>query len=119
MDEEIKKLLEQNLAYSKEIYAMTKKIKRHITFQKVVSVIYLLLIVAPVILGIIYLPPLLNGIYGQYKDILGLPTGGSFQDLFKSSSGGLDLNGLNLNNVNLDNVDLNKLAPQVKAMLNK
>ena len=111
--EEIKKLLEQNLAYSKEIYRLTKKIKSYITFQKVVSVIYVLLIVVPIILSIIYLPPLLKGVFDQYKDALGLPAGGSIQDLLKGASGGL-----NLNSVDLNNVDLNKLAPQVKAMLN-
>ena len=63
MDEEIKKLLEQNLELTKEIYAMTKKIKSYITFQKVMSVIYIMLIVAPIILSIIYLPPLLKGVF--------------------------------------------------------
>ena len=43
--EQIKKLLEQNLALTKEIYRMTKKIKNYVAFQKVMSVIYLLLIV--------------------------------------------------------------------------
>lgn len=109
MDEEIKKLLEQNLEYTKETYRLTKKIKSYITFQKVMSVIYILLIVAPIIIGIIYLPPLLKGVFDQYKDVLGLPAGGSIQDLLKGSTGGLNLN----------NVDINKLPPQVKALLNK
>lgn len=75
MDEEIKKILEQNLALTKEIYVMTKKIKDYITFQKVMSLVYLTLIVVPIILSIIYLPPLLKGAFDQYKDILGLQLG--------------------------------------------
>lgn len=109
MDEEIKKLLEQNLEYSKEIYRLTKKINHHITFQKVMSLIWLILIVAPIILSIIYLPPLLKGVFEQYQDVLGLPTGGSIQNLLKGSTSGLDLN----------NIDINKLPPQMKALLDK
>jgi len=106
--EEIKKLLEQNLAYSKEIYRLTKKIKAYINFQKVMSIIYILLIVVPIILSIIYLPPLLKGVFDQYQDALGLPAGGSIQDLLKGATGGLDLN----------NIDINKLSPQIKSLLN-
>ncbi len=107
--EQIKKLLEQNLEYSKEIYRLTKKIKNYINFQKVMSIIYLLLIVVPIVLGIFYLPPLVKGIYSQYKDILGLPADGAIQDLLKDSAGKLDLN----------NIDINKLPPEVKKLLNK
>ena len=56
MDEEIKKILEENLKLTQEIHQMTKKIKNYINFQKVMSLIYILLIVVPIILGIIYLP---------------------------------------------------------------
>lgn len=75
MDEEIKKILEQNLELTKEIYVMTKKIKGYVTFQKVMSLVYLALIVVPIILSIIYLPPLLKGAFDQYKDILGIRLG--------------------------------------------
>ena len=110
MDEEIKKLLEQNLKYSQEIYAMTRKIKNYITFQKVMSVIYVLLIVVPIILSIVFLPPLLKGVFDQYKDVLGVSGGdSSIQSLLKGAGG----------NLNLDNVGINKLSPQAKALLNK
>ena len=107
MDEEIKKLLEENLKYSKEIYGMTKKIKGHITFQKVMCIIYILLIVVPLILSIIYLPPLINNLFNQYQDILGDGSGanGSIFDVFKGSAGNIDLN----------NVD----PEQVRKYLNK
>jgi hypothetical protein len=111
MDEEIKKLLEQNLELTKEIYSMTRKIKGYITFQKFMSLVYILLIVVPIVLSIIYLPPLLKGVFDQYKDVLGLPSGSN------SSIQGL-LNGAS-SNLNLNNVDINNLPPQVKALLNK
>ncbi|MBU0647012.1 hypothetical protein KKC67_02850 [Patescibacteria group bacterium] len=72
MDEEIKKILEKNLMLTEEIYVMTKKIKSHLAFQRLVSVFYLIMIVAPIILGIIYLPSLMGGVIDQYKTVLEL-----------------------------------------------
>lgn len=110
MDEEIKKILEQNLKLTEEIYAMTKKIKGYLRFQRLVSLFYLFIIIAPIVLGIIYLPPLLKGVFDQYKDILGVGTGGNqLEGLLKGGAGNLDLN----------NADINKLPPQIKALLNK
>ncbi len=72
---ELKELLEKNLALTEEIHEMTHKIKRYITFQKVLSFIYFLLIVVPLVLGAIYLPPLIKNMVGQYSDLIGLPAG--------------------------------------------
>lgn len=71
--QELKDLLEKNLALTEEIHDMTHKIKRYVTFQKVLSLIYFLLIVVPLVLGAIYLPPLLKGIASQYGEVLGVP----------------------------------------------
>lgn len=117
MDEEItaeeagqvKKLLEQNLRLTQEIYVMTKKIKGYLAFQRLVSLFYLFLIIAPIILGIIYLPPLLSGLYDQYKDLLGVQAGtvNPIESLLKGGAGGLDLN----------NLDINKLPLQVRELI--
>jgi len=111
MDEEIKKLLEQNLKLTQEIYAMTKKMKKYLAFQRLVSLFYLFIIIAPIILGVIYLPPLLSGLFDQYKDVLGLQggTNSTIQGLLNGGAGNLDLN----------NIDINNLPPQVKQLLNK
>jgi hypothetical protein len=92
--EQIKELLEKNLKLTGEIYEMTKKIKRHMAFQRAVSWFYLFIIIAPIILSIIYLPPLLNGLFDQYKDVLNLQGGSSstIQGLLNSGTGGLDAN---------------------------
>lgn len=96
MDEEIKKLLEQNLKLTEEIYSMTKKIKGYLAFQRLVSFFYLFIIIAPIIIGIIYLPPLLKGVFDQYKDVLGVQGGpsGAIQSLLNSGAGNIDLNNL-------------------------
>ena len=111
MDEEIKKILQQNLELTKEIYRMTKKIKNYITWQKIVSIIYLLLIVVPIVLSFIFLPPLLKGVFDQYKDLLGSGTSesGSIQDAIKGSAG----------NINLNNIDPSQLPASVRKLLNK
>ena len=92
LQEQVKKLLEQNLAYSKEIYEISKKTKRYILIGRIMSFIYLLLIIIPIILGVIYLPSFIRssldkilpaginqptdldnspgGIIDSYKDIL-------------------------------------------------
>jgi len=89
--EQIKELLEKNLKLTEEIYAMTKKMKSHMTFQRIVSWFYLFIIIAPIILGLIYLPPLLSGLFNQYKDVLNLQggSGSTIQGLLNGGAGSL------------------------------
>lgn len=67
---EIKSLLEENLRLTKEIHQMSRKVNRYVAFQKVLSIIYILLIIVPIILSIIYLPPLIGNIISPYQEIL-------------------------------------------------
>jgi hypothetical protein len=84
MDEDLKKLLEENLQLNKENYVMLKSMKRYFAWQKIVSVIYFILIVGPLIFGVIYLPSLLKPILGEYQDLLGGSGQINLQDLQKS-----------------------------------
>ena len=70
MEEELKKLLEENLALTRQVLEGVNKIRRHIAWQRVMSIIYLGLIVAPIIFAAIYLPTLLQTYIGQYQEIL-------------------------------------------------
>jgi len=70
MDEDLKKLLEENLLLNRENHAMLKSIKRHFVWQRVVAIFYFIIIVGPIIWGIFYLPELLKPIIGQYQDLL-------------------------------------------------
>jgi hypothetical protein len=96
MDDDIKALLEKNLKVAEETQAMVKKIKNYMAMQKIVSLIYFLIIVIPIVLSIIYLPPLLKDYAGQY------------QDLLDSGAGMIDPGGLDLKNF-----DLNKITPEL------
>jgi uncharacterized membrane protein (DUF106 family) len=71
MDEDLKKLLEENLRISQENHQMLKSMKRHFLWQKVISVFYFILIVGPIIVGVVFLPSLLKPIIGQYQELLG------------------------------------------------
>ncbi|GEM_PF-516909 len=88
-EEQIKKLLEQNLAYSKQIYLMTKKVKNQLMFTIIMSWIKVLLIVAMVVVGTIYLPSLLQGFIGNIfpgaiNQGENTPTKPGFEDLLKN-----------------------------------
>ncbi len=73
MDQEIKDLLNQNLAVSQEILKVTKYLKRRAQMETVWTIVKILLIVVPLIIGIIYLPPILKGALSSYGSIM---TGG-------------------------------------------
>ncbi|MDP2709290.1 MAG: hypothetical protein Q8O93_04610 [bacterium] len=87
--EEIKKLLEQNQRLLEQISRQTGYIKNYVFWAKVAGALKLLLIAVPIVLGFIYLPPLLEGLIGQYQDLLGL----------QSSAGSLNINNFDINSV--------------------
>ena len=66
----IEELLERNLELTEEIHLMTKKITRFVFWQKVLGALNILIIVVPLILGVIYLPPLLKTVAGQYLKLI-------------------------------------------------
>jgi len=60
LQEQVKKLLEENLAYSKEIYQLARKTKSYILWGRIMNLVSLLFVMVPIILGLIYLPSILN-----------------------------------------------------------
>ncbi|MFA5248774.1 MAG: hypothetical protein WC415_06225 [Patescibacteria group bacterium] len=75
MEDDLKQALEKISKLSEENNVMLKKIKRYFLWQRLFSVLYFLLIVGPIVIGIIYLPPLLKDAFSQYQDLLSLPAG--------------------------------------------
>lgn len=93
MEEEIKKLLTENLKLNQEIHKMVKGIKSFLFWQRIWGVIKILIIIVPIVISIIYLPPLFKQIMGQYQSLLGVGQ----SDLNLESllgDGGLDVNSL-------------------------
>lgn len=102
-DEQVKKLLEHNLAYSKQIYLMTKKIKSYLLFGRIMSLIKAVLIVVFLILGVIYLPPLARGyINNVFPGVLGGSTEAPAKGWQNILQGG-DLNQADLQKMIQDN----------------
>ncbi|MCK4744790.1 hypothetical protein KAS41_01900 [Candidatus Parcubacteria bacterium] len=69
---EIIELLEENLKVSRRILKLSKKTQSWILLQKIKSVVYFILIIAPIILAAIYLPPILSGLLEQYQELLNI-----------------------------------------------
>lgn len=79
-------LLKKNLQWSQIIYEQNKKIKRSLNLMVWGGVLKWVIILAPIILGIIFLPPLLKPYWDQYSSLLGVGSGNS------AAPGGLDIN---------------------------
>jgi hypothetical protein len=77
------KLLKENLELTRKIFEHTRKTRRYILFAQILNVIKVILIVGPIILAILYLPPLIKQGLGVYTELLG---GGTGQTLLEGSS---------------------------------
>lgn len=53
-------LMEQNIELSKEILETSKYIKKYVAFRKIMTFIKIFIILVPIVLAIIYIPPLLE-----------------------------------------------------------
>ena|SRR3990167_2603453 len=81
-DNEIKHLLQQNQELLGRIYESTEKGRKYILWGRIMALVYLFLIVAPIIFVLIYLPPLVKGIVAPYQELLGdIKPDGSTNDL--------------------------------------
>lgn len=78
---DIKKLLEENQQLLRLILNNTEKTRRYVFFGRLMSTIYLLLIVGSLIFAAFTLPPLVEKAVGPYRDLLGSPSGSNNQDL--------------------------------------
>lgn len=74
--QKLQKLLQENLKISQELYEMTKKIKRWVAWQRIWGWLKIVIILVPIVLGIIYLPPLMRELLAPlleaYQNVLGL-----------------------------------------------
>lgn len=69
--ESLKTLIEKNIKWSQVIYNQNRKIQRRLSWIVFGSYLRLFLILVPVILGIIYLPPLVSDFWVQYGSMFG------------------------------------------------
>ncbi len=69
-NQEIKELLEKNLALSEKTVEDLARVRNFIKWQNIWSTVRLLIIVIPIALGFIYLPPLIKELLSDYIKIL-------------------------------------------------
>lgn len=69
-NQEIKELLEKNLALSEKTVEDLARVRNFIKWQNIWSTVRLLIIVIPIALGFIYLPPLIKEFLSNYFQIL-------------------------------------------------
>ena len=87
----IRELLEKNLKWSQIIYEQNRKIKRRMTLAAVAGWLRLLLIVTPIILALLFLPPLLKDVYKSYSSLTGVISGQStIQEGVENTGNSLD-----------------------------
>ena len=68
--DQVAELLKQNLELNKEIYRMTKTVKNYVVWERVFGTIKIFIFIIPLILGFIYLPPLLGNYLQKYSSVL-------------------------------------------------
>lgn len=78
---EMRELLRKNLEMTEEVYHIVKKVNRTLVWQQVFGFVKILIIVVPLIIGLIYLPPLLSGVIEQYQELLGPTSAGQSSGL--------------------------------------
>lgn len=71
IEEDIKKLTEENHTLLLEVHRLTKKINRHLVWEQVMSVIKIAIIVVPLWYAYTMLGPQLKQVYGMYSGLLG------------------------------------------------
>ena len=81
----LRELLEKNLKWSQIIYEQNRRINHKLLWMAVGSWIRLVIIVAPLILALIFLPPLVKDFFSEYGSLLSGPSSAGKPALFDPS----------------------------------
>ena len=68
-------LLQKNLAATERMALLLERVDRQLAWQRIWSVVKIFIILVPLLLGLIYLPPLFQQVFSQYEQLLNPPTG--------------------------------------------
>lgn len=70
VDDKFNNLARQNEELIGEVRLLTKKIKQYLLFTQVMTILKVIFIVVPIILAVIYLPPMLKNFLAPYQNLL-------------------------------------------------
>lgn len=102
--ENLKELIEKNIKWTQVVYEQNKQIKRRLTLLALGSYLRILIIVVPIILALIYLPPILRPLFEKYNSLLG------GMGSVKTGAGSASLNGL------LDNLSTSQIQDALRVL---
>ncbi|MFZ5364865.1 MAG: hypothetical protein ACOZBH_01540 [Patescibacteria group bacterium] len=77
---ELKQLVRRNIEYTQELRMVSDKTRKYILWIQIINLFKLLIILVPLILALIYLPPLIRDFVEKYKELFG--SSGFFLDMF-------------------------------------
>jgi hypothetical protein len=69
LTDEQTELLRRNLEVSEEILKKTEYVKGYIKWQKFFAIVNFLLIVTPIIIGLVYLPPIIKNYFDGFSSL--------------------------------------------------
>lgn len=72
----MKNLMEENQRLLKLVLQTSEKTRKYILYGRVISIVYLILILAPIVIAAIFLPPFLKSTIGPYQELLSNTTTG-------------------------------------------
>lgn len=82
-NEEIKKLLEENIALMKEVKEDTIYVKKYVVMSQVLGFVKVFIVVVPIIWAAFYLPKMLGNVLAPYQELLGVTQGASIEETVK------------------------------------
>lgn len=65
----IERLLKENIVLNQKIYESCKKTEKYIHFVKAFNIFKFIIILIPIIIGVLYLLPIVGDFLGMYKDL--------------------------------------------------
>ncbi len=104
-EESIKRLLKRNIELTEEILKKTRYVRRFVIWQQVFGVLKILIIVAPIVLGIIYIPQFIEDLKSNPKNLLektGIQT--VINSITDSVTSRFNLNSSNIKGIDSQNI---------------
>jgi hypothetical protein len=65
----LERLLKENIELNEKIYESCQKTERYIHFIRAFGIVKFILVVIPIVIGALYVIPLLGGFFDMYKDL--------------------------------------------------
>ena len=84
-NKDIRELLEENQQLLKLILHQTLKTRKYIFWGRTISLLYIVFLVAPIVVAIIYLPPLFEKVISPYQELLGSDGGQGIGGIFSGN----------------------------------